>query len=74
MKTTFTRDEVEQMLVALFVYSSANHNQGLNNIEGSDFGEQATTVIEANESIINTNKSILAVLPLLKKRARLINH
>jgi len=70
MKTTFTRDEVEKILVSLFVYSLANHNHGLNNIDGRNFGEQAVTVIEANESIINTNKSLLAVLPLLEKRSK----
>jgi len=67
MKTTYTREEVEQILVSMFVYSSANFNQGLLSVDGRNFGEQATTVIEAYESIIDTNKSILAMLSLLKK-------
>ena len=62
MKETFTRQEVRNMLVTMFLFASANNNQGITSIKGQSYGEQAETVIEANESIIVSEKSMLSVL------------
>jgi len=62
MKDTFTREEVINILVSMFLYAGANKNQSLNTVKGKNFGEQANTVIEANESIIGTDKSLLSVV------------
>lgn len=61
-KQTFTREEVKQMLVSLFVFAGANNNQGVKEIKGINYGEMAETVIKANEAIEGTSKSILSVI------------
>lgn len=58
----FTRDEVIQILVSVFVFAGANNNQGVKDIKGNNYGEMAETVIKANESIEGTNKSLLSVI------------
>jgi hypothetical protein len=63
MKNTFTREEVTNILVSALMFSSANNNQGLSKVKGETFGEQAETIIKANEAIEGTNKSMLSVLP-----------
>jgi hypothetical protein len=59
---TFTREQVESILVSVFVFASANNNQGVKDIKGQNYGEMAQTVIKANESIYNTDRSILSVV------------
>lgn len=45
MKNTFTREEVHQILVGLFIFSGANNNQGLTKVYGETFGEMADHVL-----------------------------
>jgi len=65
-KEDFTREEVVTMLVSVFVFASANNNQGVSSIKGRNYGEMAETVITANESIKDTDKSILSVVAQFK--------
>lgn len=62
-KKTFTRKEVENMLVSVLLFSSANKNQGLKSVKGENFGEQAKTIISAYE---NKGESILSIIEKFK--------
>ena len=62
MKDTFTREEVKSILVSALLFSGANHNQGLQSVKGSTYGEQAETIIAANEAVEGTNKSMISVV------------
>lgn len=69
MSTTqksFTREEVNSILVSVLLFSGANSNQGLSSIKGANYGEQAETIILANESIKDTNKSLVSVISKFK--------
>jgi len=62
MKENFTRQEVINILVSTLLFSGANNNQGLAKISGKNFGEQAETIINANEKYYDTGKSIISVV------------
>jgi len=53
-------NETKSMLVACFIFSGANNNQGLYKIKGESYGEKANTVINAQlsnddeQSIVST--------------------
>ena len=58
----YTHDEVVNMLVSVFLFAGANNNQGVSKIKGNTYGEMDETVIMANDSIIETNKSMISVV------------
>lgn len=67
MKSTYTLEEVQMILVSTLMFSNANNNQGLTKVSGNNYGEQALTIINANDSIVDTSKSLLSVLQLFTK-------
>ena len=66
MKETFTRQEVVNILVSALLFSGANGNQGLSSVKGVNYGDQAETIIKANEAIEGTGKSIISVIAAFK--------
>lgn len=60
--TVYTEEEVKSILVSVLLFSGANGNQGLTSVKGKNFGEQAETIIAANNAIKGTNKSMLSVV------------
>ena len=60
-------EEVRQMLLACFIYSSANNNQGLSSITGKSFGEQVETIISAVKANAES-QSMLSILARLRKK------
>lgn len=59
---TYTELEVINILVSVLLFSGANNNQGTASIKGNSFGEQAQTILDANNSIKGTNKSMLSIV------------
>lgn len=45
MKQTFTREEVQKILIGLCIFSGSNNNQGLKPIHGESFGEKADHIL-----------------------------
>lgn len=66
MKQTFTRAEVNQILVSVFLFAGANNNQGVGEIKGNNYGEMAETVIKANELTFDSPKSIITAIANFK--------
>ena len=66
MQNSFTREEVVNILVSTLLFSSSNNNQGLSSVKGNNYGEQAETIIKANESVKGTNKSMLSIVANFK--------
>lgn len=66
MQNSFTRQEVIDILVSTLIFSGSNNNQGLSSVKGSNFGEQAETIIKANEAIKGTGKSMISVVANFK--------
>ena len=67
MKTAYTREEVINILVSVFMFAGANNNQGVQDIKGNTYGEMADTVLDANDSIEGTGKSIISVVSKFRK-------
>jgi len=63
MKNSFTRQEVRDILISTLLFSGANNNQGLFFVKGENYGEQAETIIKANES---TGKSMISIIAKFK--------
>lgn len=66
MKNNYTREEIIDILVIVFMFSNGNNNQGTSLIKGRTFGDMAETVLNASDSILNTDKSRLSIIPLLR--------
>lgn len=62
----FTRQEVIDILVSVFLFSGSNNNQGLLFVKGNNYGEQAETIIKANENVEGTNKSMISIIANFK--------
>ena len=66
MKNSFTRQEVIDILVTVFLFSGSNNNQGLVSVKGITYGEKAETIVKANEDVEGTNKSVLSIVANFK--------
>lgn len=66
MQDLFTRQEVIDILVSTLLFSGSNNNQGLSSVKGLTYGEQAETIIKANESVKGTSKSMLSIVANFK--------
>jgi hypothetical protein len=62
MQNSFTRQEVIDILVSTLLFSGSNNNQGLSSVKGNTYGQQAETIIKANEAVKGTNKSMISVV------------
>jgi hypothetical protein len=58
----FTKEEVEKILVAVQVFSGANHDQGLKGIKGESYGEKASTIINAFHEAKGNENTILKMI------------
>jgi len=59
-------EEVKNMLLACFMYSSANNNQGLSTIEGFTFGDQVQHIIHT--VLNNPTLSMSGIVPKLRRK------
>lgn len=64
MQDNYTKQEVESILLALFLVSGANDNQGLKVIEGLCYGDKMETVLIAFN---NSNKSAVSIVSEISK-------
>lgn len=62
----YTREEVIDILVSAFLFSGSNNNQGLVFVKGNNYGEQAETIIKANEDAKGTNNSMISIVANFK--------
>ena len=52
----FTQQDLDRIIVALLMYSSANNNQGLKSIAGNTYGEQSVEVMIAFQNSMSASE------------------
>lgn len=55
---TYTEKDVRWMLASMFIFSNANNNQGLSEIDGKTYADKIKTVMDAHRDSLGLQEAV----------------